>query len=148
MSFWKQDPPKPTEAFRNLLPMRVSVPMACATCKMEGVGDTITSPPSRCCLPRCASEDGTDPPLAPPTCCTSAPVVSHSAEMALMDEMRCARKALAVSLASSADHRLAVSTRSDGIQFSYTAFSVAMALRPDSVSLPPMRTCKFHGNHR
>ena len=31
MSFWKQEPPKPTEAFRNLGPMRLSVPMHRAT---------------------------------------------------------------------------------------------------------------------
>ena len=28
ISFWKQDPPKPTEAFRNLAPMREALPMA------------------------------------------------------------------------------------------------------------------------
>lgn len=33
MSFWKQLPPKPTEAERNLGPTRESVPMECATCK-------------------------------------------------------------------------------------------------------------------
>ena len=32
MSFWKHEPPKPTDALRNLGPMRESVPMACATC--------------------------------------------------------------------------------------------------------------------
>jgi hypothetical protein len=32
MSFWKQEPPKPTEALRNLGPMRESVPMDLATC--------------------------------------------------------------------------------------------------------------------
>ena len=31
MSFWKQDPPKPTEALRNFGPIRESVPMARAT---------------------------------------------------------------------------------------------------------------------
>jgi hypothetical protein len=31
MSFWKQLPPKPTLAFRNLLPMRLSMPMERAT---------------------------------------------------------------------------------------------------------------------
>mmetsp|Transcript_55 Transcript_55/g.202 ORF Transcript_55/g.202 Transcript_55/m.202 type:complete len:230 (-) Transcript_55:325-1014(-) len=35
MSFWKQLPPKPTEAFRNLGPMRLSVPMACDTWEMS-----------------------------------------------------------------------------------------------------------------
>lgn len=38
MSFWKQEPPKPTEAFRNLLPMRLSVPMACDTCGRQMAG--------------------------------------------------------------------------------------------------------------
>ena len=32
MSFWKQLPPKPTEAERNLGPTRESVPIECATC--------------------------------------------------------------------------------------------------------------------
>jgi hypothetical protein len=31
MSFWKHEPPKPTEALRNLGPMRESMPIACAT---------------------------------------------------------------------------------------------------------------------
>ncbi len=31
MSFWKHDPPNPTEAFRNFGPMRESLPMALAT---------------------------------------------------------------------------------------------------------------------
>jgi hypothetical protein len=35
MSFWKQLPPKPTLAFRNLLPMRESMPMERATCGRE-----------------------------------------------------------------------------------------------------------------
>ena len=63
-TFWKHEPPKPTDAFRNLLPMRESMPMATATSL------------------------------------TSAPVFSHSAEIELIDEMRCARKALATSLDS------------------------------------------------
>ena len=42
-------------------------------------------------------------PIACPTSDTSAPVTSHSAEMELIDEMRWARKAFAVSLDSSAD---------------------------------------------
>ncbi len=81
MSFLKHDPPKPMLALRNFSPMRLSVPMACAT-----------SP-------------------------TSASVASHSAEMALMELTRCARKALAVSLESSADQTLLVRIRSRGIQF-------------------------------
>ena len=31
MSFWKQEPPKPTEALRNFEPIRESLPMALAT---------------------------------------------------------------------------------------------------------------------
>ena len=75
------------------------------------------------------------------TCCTSAPVASQSAEMELMEEMRCARKALAVSLDSSADHRLAFRMRSVGIQCSYTLASTLIARCPLSVSFPPIRTC-------
>mmetsp|Transcript_23465 Transcript_23465/g.64691 ORF Transcript_23465/g.64691 Transcript_23465/m.64691 type:complete len:230 (+) Transcript_23465:1092-1781(+) len=104
MSFWKQEPPKPTLADRNLLPMRVSVPMACATC------------------------------------CTLAPEASQRALMELMEEMRCARKALAVSLASSADHRLAVRMRSTGIQWLYTHLRAATAAWPLGVSTPPINT--------
>ena len=78
MSFWKHEPPKPTDALRNLGPMRVSTPMACETSDTE------------------------------------APVASHSAEIELIDEMRCARNAFAVSFVSSADHRLVVSTCSVG----------------------------------
>ena len=84
MSFWKQEPPKPTEALRNLAPMRVSVPMARATCD------------------------------------TSAPVASQSAEIEFIEEMRCASIALAVSLDSSADHRLVHRMRSLGTQCAYT----------------------------
>ena len=47
-------------------------------------------------------------------CCTSAPVASHSAEMELMDEIRCASMALAVSLVNSADQRLVSRIRSRG----------------------------------
>ncbi len=39
-------------------------------------------------------------PMATATSLTSAPVFSHSAEIELIDEMRCARKALATSLDS------------------------------------------------
>lgn len=48
------------------------------------------------------------------------PVASQSAEMEFMEEMRCASMALAVSLASSADHRLARRMRSWGTQCAYT----------------------------
>ena len=47
---------------------------------------------------------------------TSAPVASQSAEMELMEEMRCASIAFAVSLESSADHKLEHRMRSVGTQ--------------------------------
>ena len=81
MSFWKHEPPKPTEERRNLGPMRESAPMARATSS------------------------------------TSAPVASQRAEMELIEEIRCARKALATSLESSDDHRLVVRMRSRGTQW-------------------------------
>ena len=74
------------------------------------------------------------------TCCTSAPVASHRAEMELMEEMRCARKALAVSFDSSALHRLAVRILSSGTQCWYTLFSTLTACLPLGVSLPPIST--------
>ena len=80
MSFWKHEPPKPTEALRNFGPMRESLPIAKATSS------------------------------------TSASVASQRAEMALMLEIRWARKALATSLESSEDQRLVVITRSRGTQ--------------------------------
>jgi hypothetical protein len=80
MSFWKQEPPNPTELFRNFGPMRLSLPIALATSS------------------------------------TSAPVASQSAEIELIDEMRCARNALATSLESSDDQRLVVMIRSRGTQ--------------------------------
>ena len=61
MSFWKHDPPNPTDARRNEDPIRESLPTARATSS------------------------------------TSALVASHSSEMALIEEMRCARNALATS---------------------------------------------------
>ena len=104
MSFWKQEPPKPTEALRNLGPMRESNPTAWATC------------------------------------CTSAPVSSQSADIAFIDDTRCASIAFAVSLDSSADHRLARSTRRGSTQRSYTEARVSTAALPSGVSLPPMST--------
>ena len=53
-----------------------------------------------------------------------------------MEEMRCARKAFAVSLDSSADHRFAHRMRSSGIQCSYTLLSTPIARCPLSVSFP------------
>lgn len=35
MSFWKHEPPKPTELFRNLGPIRESIPHAWATSSMS-----------------------------------------------------------------------------------------------------------------
>ena len=61
-----------------------------------------------------------------------------------MEEMRCARKALAVSLESSALHRLAVRMRSLGTQRSYIPLSTRTACCPLSVSLPPISTCQMH----
>ena len=69
MSFWKHDPPNPTEALRNVGPMRESRPTAYATSS------------------------------------TLAPVASQIAESALIDEIRCARRAFAASLESSEDQR-------------------------------------------
>mmetsp|Transcript_5581 Transcript_5581/g.16838 ORF Transcript_5581/g.16838 Transcript_5581/m.16838 type:complete len:232 (-) Transcript_5581:180-875(-) len=104
ISFWKHDPPNPTEALRNLGPIRESFPMALAS-----------SP-------------------------TSAPVASQMADMALIDETRCARKALAASLESSELHVLVVTMRSFGTQNSYTADSLATAASPSGVGSPPMST--------
>mmetsp|Transcript_11865 Transcript_11865/g.36901 ORF Transcript_11865/g.36901 Transcript_11865/m.36901 type:complete len:414 (-) Transcript_11865:231-1472(-) len=103
-SFWKHEPPKPTDALRNLGPMRESEPMARLTSS------------------------------------TSAPVASHTAEMALMDEMRWARKALAVSFESSDDHTRVVRMRSRGTQLAYTSTTVWSAFWPASPSSPPSST--------
>ena len=54
--------------------------------------------------------------MALATSSTSAPVASQRAEIELIDEMRCARNALATSLESSEDHRLVVTMRSLGTQ--------------------------------
>ena len=157
MSFWKQLPPKPTEADKNLGPTRESVPMECATCnsvahqtrlsKTACLWNIAQGQSSECCavctLNPCILDGlGGCINTVCLTCCTSAPVASHNAEMELMEEMRCARKALAVSLDSSADHRLAHRIRSSGIQCSYTLFRTFTALAPLSVSLPPMSTCR------
>ena len=81
MSFWKQLPPKPGPAFRNLEPMRLSAPIARATSR------------------------------------TSASVASHRAAMLLIELMRWARKALAVSLESSLLQTLVRRMRSAGTQW-------------------------------
>ena len=64
--------------------------------------------------------------------------------MELMEEMRCASMALAVSFDSSALHRLAHRMRSSGIQWLYTLLSTSIARCPLSVSLPPISTCTTH----
>ena len=56
-------------------------------------------------------------PTARDTSTTSAAVLSHSAEMELMEEIRCARKAFAASFDSSALHTLLVMIFSRGTQF-------------------------------
>merc|ERR1719352_1904871 len=104
MSFWKQEPPKPTDDLRNLGPMRVSTPIECATSV------------------------------------TLAPVTSQRAEMLLMLEMRCARKAFAVSFDSSALHKLVVSTCGFGTHRRYTLAKHCTAAWPAGVSAPPTST--------
>lgn len=79
------------------------------------------------------------------TSATSAPVSSHSALMELMLLMRWASMALAVSLASSALHRLVVRMRSRGTQCAYTSDRILMARWPFSSSMPPINTCSQHG---
>ena len=56
-------------------------------------------------------------PTARATSSTFASVASQSAEMALMEEIRWARKALAVSLESSDDQTLVVRIFSEGTQW-------------------------------
>lgn len=55
-------------------------------------------------------------PTAIATCSTSAPVASHSALIAFMELMRCAKNAFAVSLLSSLDQRFVVMILSRGTQ--------------------------------
>src|SRR6266849_1732123 len=76
MSFWKHEPPNPTEARRKLGPTRASRPTAWATSSML------------------------------------APVASHMADSALIDEMRWAKIALAANLDSWNDQRPTVRMRS------------------------------------
>src|SRR5438045_8296209 len=104
MSFWKQEPPKPTDDLRNFGPIRLSLPIALATSS------------------------------------TSAPVASHNAEIELIDEIRCARNALATSLDSSEDHKLVVKIRSRGTQRAYTSTRDFTAASPSVVRSPPIRT--------
>merc|ERR1719473_2503432 len=79
-------------------------------------------------------------PMECATSATSAPVTSQSAEMELMEEMRWARKALAVSLESSADQRLVVSTCALGTHCRYTSAMYWTAASPCGVVGPPTRT--------
>lgn len=76
MSFWKHEPPNPTEARKNLGPTRVSQPTAWATSSML------------------------------------APVASHMADSALIEEIRWASMALAANLDSSDDQTPTVRMRS------------------------------------
>jgi hypothetical protein len=104
MSFWKHEPPNPTDGCRNRLPMRSSIP----TARLISL--------------------------------TSAPVASHKAEMELIDDTRCAKKALATSLESSELHKLVVKICSRGTQCEYTDTRRSAAASPASVCCPPMRT--------
>ncbi|MNR26196.1 hypothetical protein D3C85_1433920 [compost metagenome] len=81
MSFWKQEPPKPTEALRNFGPILLSIPIAFATSF------------------------------------TSAPVFSQSSESAFIDDILCAKNALAVNFDNSDDQTLVVKILSVGTQF-------------------------------
>ena len=62
-------------------------------------------------------------PIARDTSLTSAPVRSHSCEIALMLLTLCARKAFATSLESSEDQRLVVRICAFGTQLAYTSTS-------------------------
>src|SRR5690606_42121611 len=96
MSFWKQEPPKPTEALRNFDPIRESIPIAFATSS------------------------------------TLAPVFSQSSDMALIEDTRCARKALAVNLDNSEDQRLVVRilSRPTHLAYIFTKASIASGCSP------------------
>src|SRR5574343_22592 len=104
MSFWKHEPPKPTEAFKNLGPILLSNPIAFATSL------------------------------------TSAPVFSHNSLNALIEETRCAKKALAVNFDNSEDQTLVVKILSVGTQFAYTSTNCWIAFCPSGVVSPPIKT--------
>ena len=59
--------------------------------------------------------------------CTFAPVASQIADIALIDETRCAKNAFAASFESSDDHVFVIRILSFGTQCSYTADSAAVA---------------------
>ena len=103
MSFWKQEPPKPTDDFKNLEPIRLSIPMARATSL------------------------------------TSAPVFSHNSDIALMDEIRCAKNAFAVNLDNSEDQTLVVNILSVATQLAYTSTKAWIASCPSGVVSPPIK---------
>ena len=122
MSFWKHEPPKPTDERKNCWRIRgvtVGISLAsrnrfwariCPPFSQKHLGNRLTLLPIRTSLP-----------TARATSSTSACVTSQSCEIALIEEIRCARKALATSLDSSEDQRFVVIMRSLEIHFSYTA---------------------------
>ena len=73
------------------------------------------------------------------TSLTSAPVFSHSSDIALMDDIRCAKKALAVSLDNSEDHTLVVKILSAATQLEYTPTKACIAFCPSSEESPPIK---------
>ena len=75
-------------------------------------------------------------PMARATSWTSAPVASQKAAMLLIELIRCARKALAVSLLNSLLQRLVRRIRSAGTQWAYTAAKASIA----SGCSPPIKT--------
>jgi len=75
-------------------------------------------------------------PTARATSSTSAPLASHSAEIELIDDMRCARNALATSLESSEDHRFVVMMRSRAPSVRTLPRGSRLAWLPSSDLLP------------
>jgi hypothetical protein len=71
---------------------------------------------------------------------TSAPVFSHRADTELIEEMRWARKALATSLESSADHRLVVMILSAATQWAKMSTISRAAASPAGVWREPIST--------
>ena len=78
-------------------------------------------------------------PMAKATSSTSASVASQRAEILLMEEILCARKALATSFDNSEDQRLVVKIRSRGTHCAYRSTSTCTASRPSGVDSPPIR---------
>lgn len=100
MSFWKHDPPNPTDGIRKFEPIRWSLLM---TFRIY---------------------------------ITSAPLSSHSAVIEFIEEIRCAKKALATNFDNSLDHTLAVKIRSLDTQCAYTFTNTSMSC----AFSPPMST--------